>query len=188
MVGLGTGTQQCWRCLCFHKCLNFTFLSRKLNLNQNWSRESELIIIVLYHLQILSGSWDQHNVTSPYTTVVFESAGSFLAFQAQLNSSWIVLFLGIKQNRKLIWLLKQKPQHPFLFTRLCIKTKNKILHLLHLYSIKLEKTIEGLLQKLICKQFRVINRQHVSKIQKHCMYYIILCKWLVCLLTDSYKT
>lgn len=142
----------------------------------------------MYHLQILSGSWDQHNVTSPYTTVVFESAGSFLAFQAQLNSSWIVLFLGIKYNRKLIWLLKQTPQHPFLFTCLSIKTKNKILHLLHLYSIKLEETIGGLLQKLICKQFRVINWQHVSKIQKHCIYYIILCKWLVCLLTDSYKT
>lgn len=139
------GEQHHWGSLYFYKFLSFTSLRRKLSLNQNCFREWEIIITALYHLQILSRRWDQHNITSPYTTVVFESAGSFLAFQTQLNSSWIVLFLGIKWNRKLVWLWKQTPQCSFLLTSSCINIKTKTFHLLHLYTMKLEETIEGLL-------------------------------------------
>lgn len=34
-------------------------------------------------------------ITLPYATVMFKSAGGFLTFQAQLNSSWIVFLLKI---------------------------------------------------------------------------------------------
>lgn len=113
----------------------FYFSTQKIQINQSCFREWELTITVSYHLQIKSHrSWNLHNVTLPYTTVMFESAGSFLAFQAQLNSSWIVLFLRIKYNGKLIWLLKQTLQHPRLLACLCINIKNKTFCLLHLHS------------------------------------------------------